>query len=187
LQGIAQNHPVRPIDVVLIKLNGFPITQLRIGEQIALHVLSGRDLDDGLRGDALVDVQRHRLHFKRPLLPLARPLQPRLPNTQRLRQQPRFFLGQRPLPRRFQQFRPAVRRSTGIEAQQRRPMRIVVVANAPRLRQLALRRQSRRRDVLARRVEPIIGDGLGWIGRRGYGFPDAGGPSAFSLAAICTA
>jgi len=124
---------------------------------------------------ALVDVQRHRLHLEKSLLALARPLQPRLPIPQRLGQPTRFLLGQRSLPHRFQQLRQAIRRSTTIEAQQRRPVRIVVVADAPRLRQPALRRQSGGRDVLAGRVEPVIGDGIGRFRRWGYGFPDAGG------------
>jgi len=41
---------------VFVELDGFLIFELRVGKQLALNILPGSDLEDGLRRDALVDV-----------------------------------------------------------------------------------------------------------------------------------
>jgi hypothetical protein len=49
-----QRHPVH---VVPVELHGLVVLPLRVGEERPLHVLPGGDPQDGLRADALVDVQ----------------------------------------------------------------------------------------------------------------------------------
>lgn len=74
----------RPVHVVLVELYRLRIIVLRIGKEIALDILARQHALDGLGGDALVYVQRHRLDLEPRLLPFPAPLQPRLMPPQRL-------------------------------------------------------------------------------------------------------
>jgi len=63
---------------MLVELDRLAVVLLRVGEQPPLHVLAPGSPQDRLGGDPLVNVQGHRVCHAPLLLPLARPLQPRL-------------------------------------------------------------------------------------------------------------
>ena len=151
LQRVAQDHPVGPVDVVAVELHRPRVVELRVGEQIALHVLPREHPQNRLRGDPLVHVQRHRLDLEPRPLPLPRPLKPRLMPPQRLRQR-RLTLRERPPPRRRKQLRQPIRRPrVRRRPQRRRQMRIVLIPHRRLRAHLPLRRQPRRRNILPRR------------------------------------
>ena len=74
---IAEDEAVCPFYVVLIKLDGFVVCQLRVSEEIALDVFSCGDVHDCLCADAFVDVQRDRVYRERLRFLFTAPFQPR--------------------------------------------------------------------------------------------------------------
>jgi hypothetical protein len=84
---------------LLIELHGFRIVVLRIGKQIALDILPRQHAQEGLGGDALVHVQRHRLDLEPRFLPLPAPLEPGFVPVQRVRQHFGLVRGTCPLAR----------------------------------------------------------------------------------------
>ena len=76
-ETIAEDEAICPFYVVLIKLDGFVVCQLRIGEEVALDVFARGDVHDGFRADAFVDVQRDRVYGKKGCFLFAAPFQPR--------------------------------------------------------------------------------------------------------------
>ena len=93
LEGIAQDHPVRPVHVMLVELDGLLIFQLRVSKEIPLDVLTGDDLEDRLGADSLMNVEGDGIHLKGLLLALPRPFKPRLPVPERIGQKLRLFGG----------------------------------------------------------------------------------------------
>ena len=89
---------------MLIELHGLGVTLLRVGKEIALHVLPRNHAENRLRGNALVNVQRHRLDLEPRLLALAAPFQPRLVFAERGRQCLRFVIRKHTLSRSSEQF-----------------------------------------------------------------------------------
>ena len=109
LEGVTEDHAIRPVHVVLVELHGLGVIVLRIGKEIALDILAGEHAEDGLGGDALVHVEGDGLDLEPRLLAFAAPLEPRLMAPQRVRQQLRLRRRKRPLPRDGQQLRQLVR------------------------------------------------------------------------------
>ena len=126
-----------------------------------MHVLSGQHSQNGLRGYALVHVQRHGVDLEPRPLPLSAPLEPRLVTPQRVFEQRGLFVRKRPLPGCRQQLRQSVGgRRIRRGPQHRRQMRIVVVLNRRLLPNHPVGFQPRRRNVLPRRRIPDRGDSL---------------------------
>jgi len=73
--------------------SGRPERLLRIGEQVALHVLAPEHVQDGLRRDPLVDVERDGVDDELLRLPLTGPFEPRLPATEQLTKQRAVLFG----------------------------------------------------------------------------------------------
>ena len=46
---VAKNHPVRPVNIVPVELNGLSVALLRIRKQVPLHILSACGTQDRLR------------------------------------------------------------------------------------------------------------------------------------------
>ena len=143
LQRVAENHAVRPVHVNLVELHRLGVIQLRVGKQVALHILPRQHAQNCLRGNPLMQMQRHRLDFKPRLLALAAPFQPRLMPAQRVGQLLGLVRRERPLPRKPQQFGKLVgldriRRRT----QHGRQVRIIFVADFGRVLEDALRGES---------------------------------------------
>ncbi len=86
LQAVAQDQPVRSINIVLVKLDSLRISQLGVGKQITGNILPCRGPQDGLSAHALMNVQRNRVHREARRLTLARPFQPGLMAPKRLGQ-----------------------------------------------------------------------------------------------------
>jgi len=77
-EGITKDHPVGPVHRVFVELDRLAVFMLRFRKEVPLDVLPPGDLKDRLGGDALVDVEGHGIGDAPLLLPLPRPLQPRL-------------------------------------------------------------------------------------------------------------
>ena len=77
-EAVAQDHPVRPVHLVLVELHCLAVVLLGVGEEVALDVLAGGGGNGGLGADALVDVDGDRIDGEAGQLALAGPLQPRL-------------------------------------------------------------------------------------------------------------
>ena len=58
-ETIAEDEAVRPIYVVLVKVNCFAVILLWVSEEFALDVLAFCDLQDGFGTDAFMDMQRN--------------------------------------------------------------------------------------------------------------------------------
>ena len=56
LQAVTQDQPVRPINIVLVKLDSLRISQPGVGKQITGHILPRRGTQDGLGAHALMNV-----------------------------------------------------------------------------------------------------------------------------------
>ena len=77
-QAVAQDHPVRPVHVVLIELDLVGEAELGVGKEAALHVLALRRAQDAFGGDALVDVEVDDRDLERGLLIHLHPVHSRL-------------------------------------------------------------------------------------------------------------
>ena len=114
LEGIPEDHPVRPVHVVAVELHRLRVVLLRVGEEVPVDVLPRQHPQDGLGGDPLVHVQGHRIDLEPRSLPLAAPFQPRLVALQRRGQDPSLLPGQRTLPGGGQELlQPVGRRGVG--------------------------------------------------------------------------
>ena len=164
LKAVAQDQPVRPVHIVLIELDRFVVLLLRVGEHRPVYILPRGDFQNGLRADALVDVQRHRIHRERPGFAFARPFEPRLVLSQRLGQRPRFGLIQWPPRGLGQQLGQLVGGARGIKAQHRRKPRTVAVLGLRQQRNVALGRDLGRRVVLPGGLGmAVVCDGRPWV------------------------
>ncbi len=73
-QTIAQDQAVGPADFVLVELDLLVGRQRRFAEEVELEGLrSAHGIEDGARGDALVNVQRDHVHLEGGVFGLARP------------------------------------------------------------------------------------------------------------------
>ncbi len=108
LQGVAQNKAVGPIHVEFVKLNGLGIGLLWVGKKIALHILSREHAQDGLGGNAFVNVQGNRLDFKPRLFTFAGPFKPRLVFAERGGKHSGFVVVQSAFARGLEKFGKAV-------------------------------------------------------------------------------
>ena len=167
---IAQDHPVRPVHRVLVELDRLAVLLLRVGEEVALDVLPPGDLQDRLRGDALVDVQGHGIGDAPLLLPLPRPLQPRLVVAEGLLEALHLLRFQLPFPRRLDEFGDVVGFAGAVEPQRRRQMRVVGPLDPLFPGDLPARLKPRRRNVQPRDVlVPVINNILPGLPR--FRFP----------------
>ena len=129
-QAVAQDHAVAPVHVMAVELHRLGVALLRVGKQVAVHVLARQHPQHGLGADPLVDVQGHRVYFEPGTLPLAGPFQPGLMPAQRVGQHLRLFLAKGALAGGLQQCRQAISGSrVGGKPQHRRQVRVVVVAD----------------------------------------------------------
>ena len=80
-QRVAEDHPVHPVALVLVRLELLVQRQLRVGKELELQLpvalVAGKRLQDRLGRKALVDEQRQRGHVEREPLRLARPVEER--------------------------------------------------------------------------------------------------------------
>jgi hypothetical protein len=142
---------------MLVELDGLVVFQLRVGKQARQHVggiFSGDDLQDGLGGDALVNVQRHRIYGETLGLLLDSPLQPGLMRSESVGQNLDLCICKGTLFGNGQQLRELVSTACVIEAQTGWQMRTVGIHNLGRAFHHSLCRQPGRRVVLARRRKP---------------------------------
>lgn len=98
LHRVLNVRAVGPVDLVVVELHGLVGRLLWIGEERALDILTGCDLEDGLCADGLVDMKRDRIDGEPAalvLLLLVRPLQLGLVFGQSIAEQLRFIVGQR--------------------------------------------------------------------------------------------
>ena len=143
---------------MLVELHGLAVRLLRVGEQVALHVLALGHLEDRLRANPLVDVERDWIDDEPPGLPLSGPLEPGLTLTQRVGDDSRLVLRQRSSRRRIEKRGQLAGPGRRVETQYGRQMRIVRVVDLRRLAHASLRGETGGRVVLARRIVPIVGD-----------------------------
>ncbi len=104
---------------MLIELNRLAVFLLGVGEEIAGDVLPGRDLQDGLGADALMDMKGDRIDIDGFGLALAGPFEPRLMGTKCFGERAGLVVGQRALPRGRQKFGQSVGTARPVEAQGR--------------------------------------------------------------------
>jgi len=165
LEGVAEDHPVRPVHVVLVELDGLAIRELGVGEQVALDVLARGHAEDGLGGHALVDVEGDRLDLEPLPLPLARPLEPRLLRPEGGGQDLGLLLGQRAGAGGFQERGQAVGSALGIGAEDRREVWVVRELEPGCLPDASLGGEPSGRVVLALFGVAVVADGR--VGRPG--------------------
>ena len=168
MQAVAQDQPVGPVHVVLVELHRLAVLQLRVGEERPLRRLAQRQLQDGLRRDPLVDVQRDRVDVEPTSAPACRPT----PATARGRRSASASsFASSAVSARWR----AVSSSSGsrsaragrVEAQDGRQVRVVGVAGLRDFLHLALRGQAGRRDVLALVRVAVVGHRVGRRSRGG--------------------
>ena len=75
-EAIAEDEAVRPIYVVLVKIDGFAVILLWIGEEFTLDVLAFCNLQNGFGTHAFVDMQCNGIDGERLCLLFACPFQP---------------------------------------------------------------------------------------------------------------
>ena len=148
-----------------VELHGLGVVVLGVGEQLALYILAGQRPQNRLGGYPLVHVQGHRLDLKPGAFALAAPLQPGFVAFEGPGQHLGLGPGERPLTGDGQQLGQGVSRG-GIwcRAQDRRQVRVVVMGEAWRVLDRAVRFQAGRRDVLAGGRVAEGGDGVAvWV------------------------
>ena len=64
-QAIPKDKTICPIHVVLVKFDSLVIRLLRVSKELTLDVLAFCDLQNGFCTDALMHMQRNRIHSKR--------------------------------------------------------------------------------------------------------------------------
>ena len=107
---------------MLVELHRLPVILPRVGEEVAGHVLPRRDFHNGLRADALMDVQRDRVHFKKVsflLLAFSCPLEPRSVMLNCLGDLHHLFRPERTLCGFVKEFLNTIRLAGGIKSQDR--------------------------------------------------------------------
>ncbi|WP_328986136.1 hypothetical protein [Thiorhodovibrio winogradskyi] len=160
---------------MLIELHRLAVILLRVGKQIAGHILPRGDLNDRLSRNALVHVQRNRIDREALGLALSSPFQPGFVVAQCVRQETRLRLGQRALTGDIQQLGQSIRAARRVEPQARIAPWAVGILNRIELGYPAIRRDLGGRCILAlvritvvldiktRQIKPPLASTLGVI------------------------
>ena len=149
---------------MLVEFDGLPVFQFGVGKEGPLQWLPLGQLEDGLGGHPLVDVQGDGVYLEVVLLALAGPFQPGVVVAEGVGQHLGLFFVQRALLGLGQQIGQVVGLACVVEAQEGGQVGIVSIAGLGDLLHLALGGQAGRGNVLAFVGVTVIGDLLSVVG-----------------------